>query len=113
MAANETPVRCWADQPEEIFWLEITDRDDLGVDLNAPAERESGDEYWSYAFIQEIQEGDVILHYRARPRGAITHWSRAVGKAYTDQFGLRISHPLTAGSSSKRKRYRPGVLLRG
>jgi hypothetical protein len=29
--------RWWTGDAADIFWLEITDRDDLGVDLNAPA----------------------------------------------------------------------------
>lgn len=77
--------RWWDNEPGEVFWLEITDRDDLGVDLNAPSEREAGGDYWSYAFVGEVREGDVVLHYRARPTGAITHWSRAVGRPYADQ----------------------------
>ena len=34
------PDRWWVDEAGEIFWMEITDRDDLGVDLNAPASPE-------------------------------------------------------------------------
>jgi hypothetical protein len=40
---------------------------------------------WSYAFVRHVREGDVVLHYRTRPTGAITHWSRAVGSAYADE----------------------------
>ena len=46
MEVSDNPARWWAGQPAEIFWLEITDREDLGVDLNAPAEREGGTDYW-------------------------------------------------------------------
>jgi len=77
--------RWWADQPAEAFWLEITDRADLGLDLHAPAADEEGYEYWSYALVREVREGDIVLHYRARPHGAITHWSRAVGEPYRDE----------------------------
>jgi hypothetical protein len=55
------------------------------VDLNAPAETEARVAYWSYAFVREVRDGDIVLHYRARPTGAITHWSRAVGDAYPDE----------------------------
>lgn len=85
MAEDNAPIRWWHGDPSEVFWLEITDRADLGVDLNAPAEREEGGSYWSYAFVREVREGDVVLHYRARPVNAITHWSRAVGDPYVDQ----------------------------
>lgn len=50
--AEET--RWWSGDTNEMFWLEITDRDDLGVDLNAPTESERGRGYWSYAFVREV-----------------------------------------------------------
>lgn len=65
--------------------METTDRDDLGTDLNAPERTERDREYWSYAFVREVQEGDVVFHYRARPINAITHWSRATGDPYPDE----------------------------
>src|SRR4051794_31347002 len=78
------PQRWWDGAPGETFWLEITDRDDLGTDLHAPGQSEEGAEYWSYAFVREVREGDVVLHYRARPNRSITHWSRATGEPYPD-----------------------------
>jgi len=75
----------WDDQPDERYWLEITDRADLGADLNAPATSETGKDYWSYVFVREVAAGDVVFHYQARPTGAITHWSRAIGEAYEDE----------------------------
>lgn len=77
--------RWWDTQPGERYWLEITGRADLGSDLNAPALKETGNPYWSYDFVREVAAGDVVFHYRARPRGAITHWSRAIGEAYEDE----------------------------
>jgi hypothetical protein len=65
------PERWWDGEPGEIFWMEITDREDLGTDLHAPGQTETGRESWSYAFVREVREGDVILHYRARPINAI------------------------------------------
>jgi hypothetical protein len=56
--------------------METTDREDLGTDLNAPERTEKGREYWSYSFVREVREGDVVLHYRAPPIGAC---SRARG----------------------------------
>jgi hypothetical protein len=33
---ERVPSRWWDEDAGEIFWLEITDRDDLGTDLHAP-----------------------------------------------------------------------------
>ena len=100
-------MRWWAEQPDEIFWLEITEREDLGLDLNAPAEREGGTEYWSYAFVQEVREGDIVLHYRTRPRGTLTHWSRAVGEPYRDEV-LWGAHGQESGRGPVAPYLRPG-----
>lgn len=70
--------------PEERFWVEITDRVDLGSDLAAPQLNEDGRRYWSYDLVKEVAEGDVVLHYEARPNNAIAHWSRAVGEPGED-----------------------------
>lgn len=107
MASEEAPTRWWEGDPAEMFWLEITDRDDLGVDLNAPAEREEGGDYWSYAFVREVREGDVVLHYRARPNNAITHWSRAVGDPYRDQVYWG-AHGQASGRGPVDPYWRPG-----
>jgi hypothetical protein len=101
------PERWWTSRPEERFWLEITDRADLGVDLNAPAEREVGGDYWSYAFVREVAEGDVVLHHRARPINAITHWSRAVGEPYADQVYWG-AHGQASGRGPLDPYWRPG-----
>lgn len=39
--------RWWHSVTGEIYWLETTDRGDLGVDLNAPQLNENGRPYWS------------------------------------------------------------------
>ena len=38
----------WEGDPTEVYWLEVTDRDDLGVDLRAPETDESGNPNWRY-----------------------------------------------------------------
>lgn len=91
----------------EIFWLEITDRDDLGADLNAPAESETGDPYWSYALVREVREADVVLHYRARPSKVITHWSRAVGEPDPDEV-IWGAHGMASGRGPVTPYARPG-----
>ncbi|MGN6132574.1 MAG: hypothetical protein ACTHOK_19760 [Nocardioidaceae bacterium] len=42
MAINEW----WAADPGQRFWMEMTDRDDLGADLFAPTTGGSGRPYW-------------------------------------------------------------------
>jgi hypothetical protein len=55
--------RWWRDDPAETFWLEITDRPNLGDDLNAPQRRDDGREFWGYSLINEIANGDIVFHY--------------------------------------------------
>ena len=55
--------RWWAGRPAEIYWLETTDRADLGVDLRAPQRDDGGAENWSYALLTEVEDGDVVFHY--------------------------------------------------
>jgi len=76
------PSRWWESAPEEVFWVEITDRPDLGEDLAAPQLNEYERPYWSYDLVNEVAEGDVVLHYAARPSNRISSWSRAVGQPY-------------------------------
>ena len=104
VAADE---RWWAGDLAEVFWLEITDRDDLGVDLNAPTIGEHGREYWSYSFVREVAEQDIVLHYRARPHKAITHWSRAAGDPYQDEVYWG-AHGMASGRGPLDPYWRPG-----
>ena len=107
LGLDAVPQRWWDGEPGEIFWMEITDRDDLGTDLHAPARTETGREYWSYAFVREVREGDVVLHYRARPINAITHWSRATGEAYADDV-FWGAHGQASGRGPVDPYWRPG-----
>lgn len=105
--APVVPERWWDGAPEEIFWMETTDRADLGVDLNAPERTEEGREYWSYSFVREVQEGDVVFHYRARPINAITAWSRATGEPYRDEV-FWGAHGQASGRGPVAPYFRPG-----
>jgi hypothetical protein len=70
--------RWWDGQPGEDFWLETTDRPDLGVDLKAPQVNDAGHVDPGYTGIREVADGDVIFHYHL-PSSAIVAWSRAIG----------------------------------
>lgn len=43
--------RWWENDPRERFRLEITDRTDRGIDLNAPNSARDGREQWHYSLI--------------------------------------------------------------
>jgi hypothetical protein len=98
--------RWWQDRGDEIFWMEITDRVDLGADLNAPQLADNGHEYWSYSLIREIKDGDVVFHYHKDDK-AIVAWSRASGGAWEDtvRWGARGT---VARSARVRPYLRPG-----
>ena len=65
----------WADLGDEKYWLEATDRYDLGVDLRAPIHDASGRTNWRYTLFREAKVGDVVLHYDSNA-GAIVGWSK-------------------------------------
>lgn len=69
----------WEDDPDELFWLEITDRDDIGVDLHAPQRDARGATSPGYSLVWWVNPGDVVFHYDRNAR-AIASWSRAVGQ---------------------------------
>lgn len=73
----------WVGRPEERFWLEITNRTDVGRNLNAPEVDKNGDAHWSYALIREVRPGDVVLHYDTN-LAAIVGWSFVAGHAWQD-----------------------------
>jgi hypothetical protein len=50
----------WTNHDREIYWLEVSERDDTGADLKAPQENESGREYWSYSLVREVTDGDIV-----------------------------------------------------
>jgi hypothetical protein len=77
MAINEW----WAADPDQRFWMEITDRDDLGADLLAPTTDGGGRPYWGYELLTYVQAGDIVLHWHKTLAGepGIVGWSQATG----------------------------------
>lgn len=73
-----TPKAWWTGRPEERFWLESTDRADIGVDLRAPLADDSGEDNWRYTLFREARVGDIVFHYDKRESG-ITSVSRVAG----------------------------------
>lgn len=61
----------WTDRPREIYWCEITGREDIGADLKCPQTDASGRPQWSYALIRQVLPGDIIFHYSTRDRAFV------------------------------------------
>lgn len=101
--------RWWEGHSEEIYWLEITDRRNLGVDLNAPQRKDDGNEFWGYSLIREIEEGDIIFHYDKR-RHAVVASSRAAGGVWEDDV-VWGAHGATARGAGVEPYKRPGWRL--
>lgn len=72
----------WYDDPAERFFMETTDRSDLGVDLHAPQADDAGHAHVAYALVPCVRHDDVVVHYQ-KPRG-IVGWSRAVGQPFEE-----------------------------
>lgn len=75
--------RWWHQRGEERYWLEVTDRPDIGVNLKAPQTNEKGKDFWSYSLLKEVNPGDVIFHYDRNAQAIIAR-SVATGKTWTD-----------------------------
>lgn len=71
----------WSGDSGERYWLEITDREDLGVDLHAPQLDGGGRVNWTYDLVRSVEPGDVVLHWHKNliGRPAIVGYSEAVG----------------------------------
>ena len=75
----------WVGLAGEHYWMEITERKDLGVDLNAPLSDEKGKQNANYALIREAEDGDIIFHLD-KNLGAIVAHSVVRGPAWEDQI---------------------------
>jgi hypothetical protein len=74
----------WANDPAEKFWLEATDRKDVGADLKAPLQDASRSDNWRYSLFKRAKVGDIVLHYDKNPgAGGIVGWSFVAG-AWTE-----------------------------
>lgn len=73
--------RWWSDDPSERYWLEITTRTDIGTNLHAPKFDDRGKKYWSYAFVEEVRPGDLVLHWDKNHGPGIVGYSRVLGEA--------------------------------
>ena len=53
----------WTELENERYWLEVTGRNDIGVNLKAPQANENGSEFWSYSLLKYVELGDLVFHY--------------------------------------------------
>lgn len=68
----------WSVDPRQRFWLEITDRPDIGIDLHCPQRDSDGKRSSGFSLIWWICPEDIVFHYSLAEDG-ITSWSRAAG----------------------------------
>ena len=75
--ATKSRSHWWVNDPAERFWLEATDRANIGADLKAPLYDASGRDNWRYSLLKQAQIGDIVLHYnKSLGVGGIIGWSR-------------------------------------
>ena len=70
----------WLNDPNERYWMESTDRKDLGKNLIAPISQHAGQKLVSY-----VEDGDIILHYH-QERKAIVAISMAKGTPFESEI---------------------------
>src|SRR6266849_4096173 len=99
----------WKGRSYENSWLEVTRREDIGVNLKAPQFDEHGTEFWSYALIKEIRSGDTVYHYDGKARAIIAR-SLAYGAVWEDEI-VWAARGLSARSANISPHPRPGWYL--
>lgn len=89
--------------------MEITRRDDLGSDLGAPLEARGGSSSPGYALMNEVSEGDVVIHYNSVTR-SIDGVSRVWGPAYYERiwWAARGTYARAAGEKPS---WKPGIWI--
>jgi hypothetical protein len=90
----------WSADPRQRFWLEITDRHDVGVDLHCPQRGSDGKRSSGFSLIWWVSPGDIVFHYSLAEDGILS-WSRAAARLPRRlPSGGRTAAPPAAGSSS-------------
>jgi hypothetical protein len=99
----------WADDPRQRFWLEITDRPDIGIDLHCPQRDATGNRTPGYSLIWCVRVEDIVFHYEKHEH-AITAWSRAAGQV-TEAPTVWLSHRGATRRRLLQERAQPGWWL--
>jgi hypothetical protein len=84
MAINEW----WSGQPEECYWVEITNRETLGENLFIPKLDRNDNETPSYTLVSYVRPGDVVFHWWTQGgiRPGIVGCSLVAASALTDSI---------------------------
>jgi len=101
----------WSQHPAERYWLEATDREDIGADLRAPETDESGRDNWRYSLFKDAQIGDVVLHYDKRPSSnGIVGWSLVSDRPFAAPI-VWAARGTYARDKHVKPRERPGFVI--
>jgi hypothetical protein len=104
------PVNAWwAGDPRQRFWLETTDRPDIGVDLHCPQRDTVGNRSPGFSLIWFIEPDDIVFHYSLNEH-AITAWSRA-GDQVTEAPTVWLPHRAATRRRILTPRAQPGWWL--
>jgi len=99
----------WEQDPDERYWVEITDRPDIGADLKCPQDDEGGKKQWSYRLINLIWPGDIVFHY-SKPKKEFVGASVAGGPLETRPI-LWAPHGTVGRKKTQKRTPRPGWWL--
>lgn len=71
----------WENDSAERYWMEATDRPDIGEDLRAPQQGNQGQNVWHYDLVSLTQPGDIVFHWHKRlfEHPALVGWSEVTG----------------------------------
>ena len=94
----------WESDLRERFWLEVTDRTDLGHNLWSPKTSGNGRTTSGYESMRYVRPGDVIFHYwqQAGTKPAIVGASVATAIAYKSTILWLARGKNTKGQSARR-----------
>lgn len=99
----------WFGDSSERYWLESTDRTDVGANLRAPIADESGAPNWRYTIFRLAKPGDIVLHYHT-PSDAIVGFSMVDGEWHDEEitWAARGTFARAKGTTPHR---RPGFVI--
>jgi hypothetical protein len=105
--APDEPTYWWDGEPDEKVFMEITRREDIGADLNAPLAARGGAATPGYALVAAVRPGDIIVHYDSRDE-EITGVSVATGNAEPAP-NYWVARGTSARRAGEQARWLPGI----